>query len=126
MRALYPEFIVFSVFNSQNTEDANDDNHVTVLQDLKARGFDVLESLGVYKGVKEKSIILFTPVNDISALVKLHLAKFKQESYLQVDAARQAKLVYGDGTRESVGFWKAVNAVTDNCTIIGESVFATL
>ena len=98
-------FIVFSVYNKNESNRTNVERHVIVSEFLDAESIKYLDCVGVYDGCEERSFLV--PNTDRArAIAENAAASYGQESILLVDSAKNAELVYRDGTRERIGTWR--------------------
>lgn len=109
MRAILPNILIFSVYQSKLSQALNFDTHNEVMQALKGAGVPVLELDGVYNGSSEKSILVdgFEHRATVERLCKT----FNQECYLESHNDRATSLVYPDGSRVAIGTLQNVSEV---------------
>jgi hypothetical protein len=100
-------FIIYSVFNSEVSEEHNIRNHNRELRELAKLGVPVRECLGVYKDCKEYSLQV---PREFSNIVKQRAWAAKQECVLLVNELNQAFLVYPNDIKR-LGKW--VQTTTD-------------
>jgi hypothetical protein len=88
MRNLNANKVFFSAFQASQSEGANETAHRAVLTDLALAGVPYRVLAGVYKGAKEKSILLqsdYAPVHTKNLDLAAKLAKrYSQECILEV------------------------------------------
>lgn len=98
---LKPNVLIFSVFQTKNSQALNFDTHKETLKSLKAQGLPVLELQGRYNGVDEMSILVegFQNRSLVEGLCKKH----SQECYLESHNDRATNLVFPDGSTQSIG-----------------------
>lgn len=80
--------IIFSVYRNDRAEETNRNNHRNVLKTLKGLNIPCFEVIGVYKGSKERSIVVYSMTieshSDRLELIKGIASKHSQESILEV------------------------------------------
>lgn len=87
---IYPNIIIFSVFQSSKPESTNLANHRLVIDKLHRLNIPFVELEGVYKGQSELSFLVSMSEQ---ALVEGLCAFYNQESYLVSDSNRFTSLV---------------------------------
>lgn len=112
MRTIWPEFVVFSVYEGR---DGDHDNHCTVLNDLNRRGH---RSYEVEQRVGNKvvlAILVFCSLSSVPEVIFEHKRYFSRSwgPLIGVDGARQAYRLtpetdYDCATTELIGNWKEV------------------
>ncbi len=92
---------IFSVYQRDEKESTNEALHNSVMRQLKGDKVPIREVIGVYKGNREKSIVISATY---TALVKLLCFTHKQASYLTRHSDTSATLTYVDTLKtESLG-----------------------
>jgi hypothetical protein len=102
--------IIFSVFQSDKTNEVNRFNHNKALTFLTQNGVKYVEVDGCYKDSIEQSILI--SINH-EAVANLLCNIYKQECYLKVDGNGNASLVYSNGSKigyssSNIGVWQQV------------------
>jgi hypothetical protein len=109
---------IFSVFQNDKTTDENMVNHDNVLKNLVLKGVTFKPIQGQYKhdnGEVSNELGYFvesnTAVNDheLFELVKELCLVHNQESFLNIDTERNARLIYNNGKARSIGVFTCVN-----------------
>lgn len=102
-----PSIIIFSVSQLSEPQWKNIDNHEATKRVLRDRGVDYIEAIGMYKGVKELSLIV---LKQYESVVKQLVQVFKQESYLVSENDRSTSLVLSSGEVIFLGRLAPINA----------------
>ncbi len=109
-------FIIYSVFQSSQSELNNVRAHSREQAWLRSQGIPYTECLGVYQGKREYSLQVG---REYSHLIKERALLAKQECILIVNSESQAMLVYPNSEVKSIGRFRRVTGSTSNdCTYI--------
>lgn len=105
MKPINKPIIIFSVYQADKSEAENLNKHYDERLLLENTGIEYIETLGVYNGVKERSLIVDAKYE---SLIRDITAIHNQECYLLLDQDRNASLVTPKGVSKSIGIFKAV------------------
>jgi len=126
------KYMIFSVFLSSDCTNTSHTKHDKLVNNLKKHGIGFKVVYGVYKNVKELSIV--TEYN--SELVDLIFNKYSQESILVLENHKhglyKATLVFNNsasGEHQDLGYFRSVNkerALKEDCyTVDGDDYYIT-
>ena len=88
------KFVILSAFNTFRSDAENLKAHKVLQEKIKAQGLNFKEVQGVYKGIKELSLYVeYICIADLCFLKHQALIN-RQESILDVNEYRQARLLY--------------------------------
>lgn len=100
-------FIIFSVFEKNQSNKLNIQSHAWVIAYLKQYNIPHKEVNGVYLETSEKSILVLPDNEDfVIDICKI----YEQECYLYVNDLKQSFLRYPDGTEKFIGIWRNVQS----------------
>lgn len=93
MRTQYTPKLVFSVCRESNSHLENYNHHCNALKALEMAGVPTVKAIGVYRGIREFSIIIKDTPDNRENVLKLCNYYF-QESYLEIDNEGTGTLVF--------------------------------
>ena len=108
------------------------DRRTTLLNDMIAElKLPFKPAKGVYKGSAENSfVVVVNDQADIDTLTNFAFKSFAQESVLHQDSNQLARLIYANGTMETLGKLVQVDKETaqklDNYTVMEDKFYTTM
>jgi len=105
MKPQHTPVIIFSVYQAAQPDNQNLRRHNQLLEVLKGANIAYIETLGMYKGITERSLVIDAKYE---SFVQRATTKTNQESYLYLDQDRNATLVMSTGEHIKLGVFKAV------------------
>ena len=106
MRQIYKHVLIFSTYQSNESDDVNSRNHAGLCNILRLHKIPFKVFTGFYKGAPEMSIMVGV---DQIAMVQGMCSRFNQECYLERFSDNSCQLVYPDGTRADIGQMRQVS-----------------
>lgn len=107
MKHLNRPFSIVSAYKSELSDNVNMTRHLDLVDSLKKASIPFEEVYGVYKGGKERCVLLIGPGNDLVAHSIAN--EFEQECYLVSDQDRNTKLVFEGGVEEDIGVFTRIH-----------------